>query len=216
MPYPVGNPYINQKKSDSQTPMLQMNQTIGTVFKVDHVDFDNGGDEGKHKQLRIPGHNQGYTVSNGNIVLYTNTNPPADFTAGTPSLILRKTGGKEIPLTRRRKNSGDSFFYLPCGILVKTQLIVVDNRQEGQLWTFGSGVTINRAFSDNCPPFLTTPVIYYAIPVGPNVGIDPNVDVSANTTTNATTLSFNISRRTARDEVAGPIVVVKFVAFGVI
>lgn len=219
MPYPVGFPRKQNRKKDNQTPMLQMNQAIAAVFPVDHVNFDNGGDEGKHRQLRFPGHTTRYNALNGYIVLFDTTTPPADFISGSPSLILKKTGGNEIPLTRRRREKNSSFFYLPCGILVKTQAVIcANNTGPAEGWSDpGNGVTLTVPFDNNCPPFISAPVALFLSVVSGYNGqtTDPNVYTSYISST-ATTFTFHISRRTNSLVNLSDVVTVNVMAFGVV
>lgn len=47
-------PQIGQNLENTQTPILQNFTNINADFLVDHVEFNSGGDSGKHKKITFP------------------------------------------------------------------------------------------------------------------------------------------------------------------
>lgn len=218
MPYPAGNPFANQKKSDSQPPMFQMTTAIAAAFPVDHVDFDNGVNNGKHKQIRFPGQNTSVAPTGGDILLYTNITPPPDFQIGSPSLVIQKTGGAQVPITRNLKSLTSTFIYLPCGILLKTQVDSVDANAGNQYdWITANGVTITKSFSLTNPPFTAIQAVYLTA-LSPYTGspVDPNVVCQLIDFSN-TGYRFHLARRiTGSLTVLSDVINIQVLAFGTV
>jgi hypothetical protein len=122
MAWTSGVPNVAQRISATTTQIEGNFAEILTDFARNHVSLNSGvvADRGKHnwstykRQAAAPG------IAAQEINLY-NKAPAAPFpVTGLSELFLQRQGATPFPISIKSfVAAGDSFFYLPCGLLVK-------------------------------------------------------------------------------------------------
>lgn len=125
------NPNIPQPTdvlSQSQSDILNNFNSIGTVFDVNHVDFNSGADAGKHKYVEFPqqASTPPITFAAAEMAMYSAESP---FNAAVNELFINKTNEVtvvQVPFTASilsvaSNPAGNTagWAYLPSGLLIK-------------------------------------------------------------------------------------------------
>lgn len=122
MAYNPNIPQPSNQLSQSQSDMLQNFTALQTLIDVNHVDFSDGDDQGKHKWVTFPLQESAPSFNAGEVGLYN-----LNFaTTSTNELFLNSQNGTNIPTTASTlstnaapaQNSG-GWTYLPSGLILK-------------------------------------------------------------------------------------------------
>jgi hypothetical protein len=121
---PNATDIISQSQSQIQTNF----QSIQTLIDVDHVDFSNGVNYGKHNKVTFPVQGTAPTFASGEVGLY-NLLPVSSPVTGVDELYINKQNSGaavQIPMTASILSTNGSpaafsngWTYLPSGILLK-------------------------------------------------------------------------------------------------
>lgn len=125
MAYITNIPGPNDLFSQSQPQILGNFTAIKTLIDVNHVDFDDATDQGKHKFISMPVQSPAPTFSAGEVGLYSFLSP----ITSKNELYINKTNQvtvTQIPatasilsVTSAPANDSNGWSYLPSGILIK-------------------------------------------------------------------------------------------------
>lgn len=127
MAYNPNIPQSTDALSQSQLDILNNFISIGSTFDVNHVDFNEGSDAGKHKWVTLPAQmsNPPITFGATEMALYSFVSP---YNASVNEIFINKTNQAtvvQIPSTASllsvSSNPGNNVFgwsYLPSGILL--------------------------------------------------------------------------------------------------
>lgn len=145
-------PLATDQLSQSQSQILNNFTAIKGLIDIDHVDFANGTNYGKHNKVTLPVQATMPTFLSGELGLY-NLLPISPYPiTGVDELFINKivSGGAavQIPLTasilstnNAPSGSNNNWTYLPSGILLKWSQVVIATNTSNLLITF----TVNAA-----------------------------------------------------------------------
>lgn len=178
-------PQIGQNLENTQAPILQNFTDINANFDVDHVEFNSGGDSGKHKKITFP----------ITLALPVFANPLErgfySFLDGTSNvqeihvfknLAFNLANTDRFPITLQRGNLAgqvlenynfgaavgvqtecSNYSYLPSGILM--QWMVINSTPGSSITTYNFPITFtHKVFNVQITPLGNVTGIYLASP----------------------------------------------------
>lgn len=199
MPYDPNSPAANQLLSVSQ-PIIQGNfQIIQNSFDVNHIDFNAGTDNGKHKYIELPAQPASPPIvfAAAEIALYSFLNT----TTNVNELYVNKTNQAtvvQVPMTASTLSSNSApaantvvWTYLPSGLLL----------QAGGFTGALSGSQTVNTNTGGIPNFNQI-ITVLVCPYNPTAG-DLDFSVRLINITGATTFTVYVSARTTVGAAAG-------------
>lgn len=145
MPFTANIPQPGDLISDSQSQLLDNNQTLSTVFNVNHTDF-NAADPGKHKFVSMPEQVSSPATLANEMALYTKESSISGV-AQSELFWRRESSGSEIPMTARGASGNFRYSYTASGVLIKRGTVNV---------TTGTLTTITLPSGVNIPAFTSS------------------------------------------------------------
>lgn len=197
--YDPNSPAANQLLSVSQ-PIIQNNFTqIQNSFDVNHIDFDAGTNNGKHKYVEMPAQTSSPPIvfPAGELALYSFLNP----TTAVNELYVNKTNQAtvvQVPMTASTLSSNSVpaantvvWTYLPSGLLIQSG---------GFTGTLSGSQTVNTN-TVGIPNFNQI-ITVIVCPYNPTAG-DLDFAVRLINITGATTFTVYVSSRTTVGAASG-------------
>lgn len=114
MAYQANIPQPTDAFSKSQGDLLNNFIAIQTLIDVNHVDFANGTDQGKHFFVEFPVQSPVPVTAGGEVGLYSQTST----LTGVPELVFSKQSGTSVYEFTSAGYNTTGWFRLPSGILV--------------------------------------------------------------------------------------------------
>lgn len=185
MAYNANIPQPTDQLKVSQADLLANFQAINTFVNVNHEDFGSA-DQGKHKFLQMPEQGVAPATAADEAGLFGGEGA---YSTDSELYFRRENNGDIIAFTEGL-NTTPGWCRLPCGILVKWQLVSVP-AQSGAIsvsqstpWTVAADI----------PPFGSAP-FHYSTTVQQDLGNGLNLQafINVDMTSNATTIKLRIN-----------------------
>lgn len=201
MAYQPNIPQPTDTLNDSQPDLLGNFQAIQTLIDVNHVDFANAADQGKHKWVTMPFQSSDPGTALGEIALYSKKDG-----AGVTQLFLENDNDGTVVNITTSGQATSGWTRLPSNILLKWGTVTGIAIQ-------GSGGTPQVA---NFPTPAGMPVFSAIYSVQVSCGVSTNLDYNQFLQlTGFTTTTFSVYPRQAQGLPLGNTSTVYFFAIGI-